>query len=81
LFVDFAFFKNPPTHEQTVSFLEERLAVIREKLKELRVIEAFIEAKLIRYRDSAKAAASKENSTISCSTRPVAKPRNGLGRK
>lgn len=43
------FYQNPPSREQTVEFLGERLAVIRAKLAQLRTIEAFIEAKLTRY--------------------------------
>lgn len=39
-----------PTAEQTVEFLEDRLAVIRTRQAELREVEAFIEAKLERYR-------------------------------
>lgn len=40
----------PPSAEQTVTFLEARLAVIHEKIAALREVEAFIDAKLARYR-------------------------------
>ncbi|WP_210253206.1 MerR family DNA-binding protein [Beijerinckia sp. L45] len=40
------------TAEQTVYFLEQRLAVIRTKQDKLRQIEAFICTKLDRYRKS-----------------------------
>ncbi len=39
-----------PTPEQTVDFLEARLAVIRARQAELREVEGFIESKLARYR-------------------------------
>jgi MerR family copper efflux transcriptional regulator len=38
------------TTEQTMEFLEKRLTVIREKQAELKNVEAFIKAKLKRYR-------------------------------
>ncbi len=43
-------YRAEPTMEQTVDFLEERLAVIRAKQAELREVESFIEAKIERYR-------------------------------
>jgi MerR family transcriptional regulator, copper efflux regulator len=46
-----AYNENPPTREQTVEFLEARLAVIREKLAALREVEDFICRKLERYRE------------------------------
>ncbi|MDB5581467.1 MAG: MerR family transcriptional regulator [Bradyrhizobium sp.] len=47
-------YRSGPTPEQTVQFLEERLAVIRLKLAELREIEAFIETKIAHYRPMLK---------------------------
>jgi len=41
------------TAEQTIAFLEQRLAVVREKQEQLRRIEAFICTKLDRYRKEA----------------------------
>ena len=41
------------TAEQTIAFLEQRLAVVREKQKQLRQVEAFICTKLGRYRHEA----------------------------
>ena len=43
------------TAEQTLDFLEKRLAVIRAKQEELRAIEAFICTKLDHYRQLARA--------------------------
>lgn len=40
-----------PTPEQTIEFLDARLKVIRNKIAELREVEAFIQAKLATYRE------------------------------
>jgi MerR family copper efflux transcriptional regulator len=45
-----AYGSGKPTAEQTIVFLEERLAVIGEKQAELREVEDFIRTKLGRYR-------------------------------
>jgi DNA-binding transcriptional MerR regulator len=42
--------QSPPSHEQTVRFLEDRLTVIRGRIAELREVENFIRGKLKRYR-------------------------------
>jgi DNA-binding transcriptional MerR regulator len=44
-----AYAKNPPSREQTVRFLEDRLAVIRSKIADLRGIEKFIRNKIKQY--------------------------------
>ncbi|PXA83354.1 MerR family transcriptional regulator [Nostoc sp. 3335mG] len=54
-----AYRSSEPTLEQTVQFLEERLALIRAKQAELRDVEAFIEAKIEKYREVVLAAPSK----------------------
>lgn len=45
-----AYEKNPPSEEETVVFLEARLAVVQEKIAALREVEDFIVEKLDRYR-------------------------------
>lgn len=45
-----AYAESPPSHEQTVRFLEDRLTVIRGRIAELREVESFISNKLKRYR-------------------------------
>lgn len=48
------------TEEMTISFLEERLAVVREKIASLRRAESFLEAKLARHRADAGASGPKQ---------------------
>ncbi len=40
----------PPTKEQTVEFLEQRLVVIREKIAKLREVEDHLSEKIARYK-------------------------------
>ncbi len=48
-----AYAESPPSHEQTIQFLEDRLTVIRSRIAELREVENFIRDKLKRYRTPA----------------------------
>jgi len=41
------------THEEAISFLEDRLRTIRNKIAALHEVEAFVEKKLARHRESA----------------------------
>jgi MerR family copper efflux transcriptional regulator len=58
---------HPPTKEETIEFLEERLVVIREKITSLREAEDYICRKIERYR--------KEMEPASCSTQAARKGR------
>lgn len=50
--------ENPPTRDETIAFLEERLRVIRSRLQSLTKIETFIATKLVSYREKGEPGSS-----------------------